>query len=413
MPTFSPRLSDPGRDAARLLGWFGLTVLMVGAPLVGVLSRRALFILLPIGAGLLGAAFLIAVSNAGLKALRDALLQPIGMATVFLLGWTALSLVWTPFFGDAAPVLIATLATILLAALIIAHIPERRVRPSLYLLPGGVGITALATLAMALFGPSSFRGGTEFDPSLLERSILTLLVLVWPALGALSAFGRWTWAMALAALVGLVVTAAYAQIAMAVFAVAATTFAAAVTDARRVGRVAAIVFGGLIVIAPLLPFILAPATASISLVGSSTVAAMADWRDLVMSDGARLITGHGFDAAKHAAFYDLPPHTPRTILFEVWFELGVLGALALGAVFALGLLAAGNAARLVAPALLAGIVTTLAIAMFGVATAQLWFVTLASLQAVAFGLLCRSSRGGRPAADGLQPTASGPPGSAL
>lgn len=406
------RLRDPAKDAARLLGWFGLSILMVGAPLVGVLSRRSLFILLPIGAGLLFAAFFIAVSTDGLKALRAALRRPVGLAALFLGGWMGLSLLWTPFPRATIGDYVATLVTSLSAALIIAHVPERRARPTLYLLPGGMAVTALLTLGMALLGPASFRGGTEFDPSLLERSVLTLVVLVWPALGALGAFGRWTWAMALAVLVVGAVTLAAAPIAMAVFAFGALAFASAVSDPRRAARVAAIVSGGLVLVAPALPFALAPLAHAIPMVGRSTVAAMADWRDLVSEDGLRLITGHGIDTARHGtALGFLPPHTPRSILFEIWYELGILGALALAAVFAAGFLAAAGAAPLVAPALLAGIVATLAIAVFGVATAQLWFVTLASLQAVAFGLLCRSSRGGdRPSAAALETSATREPG---
>jgi hypothetical protein len=398
------RLRDPAKDAARLLGWFGLTILMVGAPLVGVLSRRSLFVLLPIGASLLCAAFFISVSTDGLKALREALRQPVGLAALFLGGWMGLSLIWTPFPSEALGRYASTLVTSLVAALIIAHLPERRARPALYLLPGGMAVTALLTLGMALLGPPSFRGGTEFDPSLLERSVLTLVVMVWPALGALCAFGRWTWAMALAALVAAAVTFAAAPIAMAVFALGALTFAAAVTHARRTAAIAAFIVAGLIVVAPALPFALAPLAHAIPMVGRSTVAAMADWRDLVKEDGVRLVTGHGLDMARHgAATGFLPPHTPRSILFEAWYDLGILGALALAAVFAVGLLAAERAASFVAPALLAGMVATLAIALFGVATAQLWFVTLASLQAVAFGLLCRSSRGGdRPTAAALE-----------
>lgn len=404
------RLHDPAKDAARLLGWFGLTVLMVAAPLVGVLSRRALFILLPVGAGILFAAFLVAVSSDGLRTLRDALRQPIGLAASFLGLWTGLSLVWTPYPREAVPRYAATLATALIATVIIAHLPERRARPTLYLLPGGVAVTAALTLGMSLFGPASFRGGTEFDPSLLERSILTLTVLVWPALGALVAFGRWTWAMALAVFVATAVTLASAPLAMAVFALGATTFALAATDARRTSRVAAIVFAGLVVAAPALPFLLAPVAESISMVGKSTVAAMNDWRDLVFGDGPRLITGHGLDTARHGVMFGfLPSHAPRSILFEVWYEQGILGALALAAIIALGFRAAGNATAFFAPALMAGLVATLAIAVFGVATGQLWFVTLASLQAVAFGLLGRSSRGGRPAA-GMPETTPTPQG---
>ena len=395
VPFVSRKIPDPAKDAARLLGWIGMSLLMIGAPLVGVLSRRALFVLLPVGAGIMLIAFLLAISTTGLRGLRDAFRQPIGLAGLFLIVWSGLSLFWTPFPFEAFQRFAATFTTVLMAAIIISHMPERRARPTLYLLPAGLAITGLATLGMALLGPASFRGGTEFDPSLLERSILTLLVLVWPALGALAAFGRWTWAMALAVLVAGVASAAFASIAMAVFALSAISFAIAVSDPRKAARGAAIVFAGLVLIAPALPFALAPLSTAIPMVGQSTVAAMGDWRSIVAAAPIRLITGHGLDMARYGAVSGfLPAHTPRSILFEIWYELGLLGAIAMAAVVALGLILASGASSVVAPALVAGIVTTLAIAVFGVATAQLWFVALASLQAVAFGLLCRSSRGG-------------------
>ena len=393
------RLYDPAKDAARLLGWFGLAVLMIAAPVVGVLSRRALLVLLPVGIGILAAGYILSVSRVGLRALRDAFTTPIGLCGLFLGSWTALSLAWTPFPELALPRLAATAATVLAAAVIIAHLPERRARPYLYLLPSGVALTAIATMALALLGPASFRGGTEFDPSLLERSVLTLAVLVWPAIGALAAFARWRMAAALAALVAASLAAADARIAIAVFAVAALTFAAGAGGARRFGRVLAAVFAGLVLLAPLLPLALAPLARSVPPVGASTVAAMTDWRDLVAGDLPRLLTGHGLDEARlGAALGFLPPHTPRTILFEIWYDLGLLGALALAALLAYGLRAAGEAAPHVAPPLLGGLVATLTIAVFGVATAEPWFVTLVSLQAIAFGLVARSSRGSRPLA---------------
>lgn len=394
---------DPARDAARLLGWIGLAVLMVGAPLIGVLSRRALFILLPIGAALLIAAFLLTVSNQGIAKLRAALLSPVGLAALFLGGWSGLSLVWTPSPGAAAPSYAAIVAIALLAAVVIVHLPERRARPALYLLPGGLAVTAAATLGMALAGPASFRGGTEFDPSLLERSVLTLVVLVWPTLGALVGFARFRLAAAAAVLVAAVVSLVDAPIAMAVFAIGAVTFALADAAPARTARLAGLVLGALLVVAPALPFVLAPLAAAIPMVGASTVAAMADWRHLVTADGLHLVTGHGLDTARRGVMAGyLPAHTPRTILFEVWYELGILGAVAMAAIVGLGVSAAGGVARPVAPALVAGLVATLAIVVFGVATEELWFVTLASLQAIAFGLVCRSSWGlARPPADRL------------
>lgn len=399
-PLVRSRLPDPARDAARLLGWFGFAVLMVGAPLVGVLSRHALLILLPVGAGILAAAATVSLPGSGLRPLRDALRNPIGLAALFLAFWSVLSLVWTLSPGQAGPRCAATLAVAVLAVLIVANLPERPPRGRLYLLPAGLTVTAVATLGMAWLGPRSFRGGTEFDPSLLERSVLTLVVLVWPALGALCVFRRWRLAAALACLVAVAVTASLAPLAMAVFAVGAVSFAHAVDAPRRAARNAALAFGTLIVVAPVLPFLLAPLAHLIPLVGRSTVAAMTDWRDIVAGEPLRLVTGHGLDSARRGVVEGLlPAHTPRSILFEIWYDLGVLGAVAFALVFALALDLSGNAASGVAPCLLAGMVATLTVAVFGIATAQTWFVTLAGLQAIALGVLARSSRSGaRPAA---------------
>ena len=395
------RLYDPARDAARLLGWFGFAVLMVGAPLIGVLSRRALVVLLPVGAAILAAGYLLSVSRSGLQAFGRALASPIGTAALFVAGWAALSLVWTPFPELAAPRLLGSAATVLVAALVVAHIPERRATRTLYLLPGGLVLTSIATAGLALAGPASFRGGTEFDPSLIERSALTLTVLVWPALGALATFGRSGLAIGLAVVVVAGLAAASAPIALAAFAFGATAFAIAMDAPRGVARVAAAGFVALMVVAPALPFVLAPLARAVPMVGQATVAAMTDWRDLVIGAPLRLITGHGLDSAREGVILGfLPPHTPRSVLFEAWYDLGVLGVLAIAAVFALGLLAAGEAAPLVAPAVLGSVVSVLAVAVFGVATAELWFVTLVSLCGVALGLLARSGRSTRPSLRG-------------
>lgn len=389
VPT-APRLFDPARDAARLLGWVGIGVLMVAAPLAGVLSRRSLFVLLPVGAGLLICASVLVLSGAGLKAFRRAMMTPLGLTATFFLCWIGLSLVWTPFPGDIAPTYLGSLATILFTSLIISHLPSRPLSRGLYLLPAGVGATALATLAMAAFAGNAFRGGSEFDPSLLERSVLTLAMLVWPALGALGAFRRWGLAIALVLIVAVTIVAAKAPIVMTVFGFGALAFALAMDSAAPLARTAGAIFAALLIIAPSLPFILAPLAAVVPGVGRSTIAAMNDWRDLVLGDGLRLLTGHGLGTASQGVGVWLPAHTPRTNLFEVWYETGVLGAVSLAAVLVLAFEAVLRTTRSAVPALLSGMIVTVLIALFGLATAQLWFVALASLQALASGLLVRS-----------------------
>ena len=126
--------------------------------------------------------------------------------------------------------------------------------------------------------PLSFRGGTEFDPSLLKRSVLTLSVLAWPALGALAVLARWRSAAGLAVVVAAAVSVSGTPLAMAVFALAALVFAFALEAPKATARITSIVLVALVLGGPLLPFVLAPLAAAISPVGHSTVAAMADWR---------------------------------------------------------------------------------------------------------------------------------------
>lgn len=54
---------------------------------------------------------------------------------------------------------------------------------------------------------------------------------------------------------------------------------------------------------------------------------------VVTRDGLRLITGHGFETMTHGVqVHALPPQTPMVALFEVWYELGVVGAWTVAAI---------------------------------------------------------------------------------
>jgi hypothetical protein len=117
---------------------------------------------------------------------------------------------------------------------------------------------------------------------------------------------------------------------------------------------------------------------------------MAVWAEIVTGQWPRLITGHGFDAANRGfSLGYLPVRTPRSLLFVVWYDLGLLGAatfaLLLHRVFRL----AGKIPELVAPAVLAGLVAILTLAFLGVATAQIWWVTLIDCAVIAFVILIK------------------------
>ena len=87
------------------------------------------------------------------------------------------------------------------------------------------------------------------------------------------------------------------------------------------------------------------------------------WSDLIVSQWPRLITGHGFDFVHQGlSFGYLPERAPRSLLFVVWYDLGLAGAAGLTVLVMHAFRSAGAIAAKAAPALLAGLVAILTIA---------------------------------------------------
>ena len=89
------------------------------------------------------------------------------------------------------------------------------------------------------------------------------------------------------------------------------------------------------------------------------------------------LTGHGFDMITRAVMSGfIPADAPRSLLFEIWYELGLVGALAAALLFLGGSLAAGKASQALAPFLLAAITTGFVISIWEMDATQLWWITL-------------------------------------
>ena len=89
--------------------------------------------------------------------------------------------------------------------------------------------------------------------------------------------------------------------------------------------------------------------------------------------------------------------SPHSVLFELWFELGIVGVG--GAIFAIYWLfrVAGEAPGAIAPLLLAGLTSALLASAFGIGLAPIWWITFLALDALAFALVLRGQyRGRRP-----------------
>jgi hypothetical protein len=390
-----PGLSlDPTAGAAALVTRVALAILLICVPVASVATRQAVYVLVPVGAVLMLAAWLMEPTMRGPRELRDALSSTTGLAALFLLGWTALSLTWTPFAVGPSERFVKTVTTACLFGIAIAFLPERTKTSNLYLLPIGAMAGALACVVAALAGWAPPAPPREL--SVLGRSALGLVLLLWPGIAGLLIRDKQGQAIALASLSVVGTLAGGTPLAYAALVFSGLTFLVAWRGEVRLPRLLAIVWGAIILLSPLF------ALAVYALVPAHLIPPVATpmlaWGAMIAKDGLRTLLGHGFDAAARgvAAGY-LPFDSPHSFLFEVWFELGIVGAAAFAFVTGRAFLVAGSAPGLMAPCLLAGLVAALVATGFGVGIAPIWWVTLLALDALVFALVWRGQfRGRRP-----------------
>ncbi|WP_020173613.1 hypothetical protein [Methyloferula stellata] len=394
MSAVSRSFDDPAAEAAKLLNRLGLAVLVIVTPCAGLFSIQALYSLMPVGAVLILIAAVLRGDN-GVARLLQALRSPLGALALFIAFWSCLSLAWTVFPLPAGERFFKTFGLGLLVALAASCLPDRTKVSNLNLIPIGLFATVLATLILILVGVANFKGGSDIETSLLQRSVITLVLLIWPALGVLSLRERWMTAGALAILVAVAVIGAWARISLMAMAIGALTFAGAMSQPVWTARVAAVVFAALFAAAPVWAFLtrfLVNATGF----AESLASPMIVWADLMANEWPRVITGHGLVmAAGGVTMGYLPAETPTSLMFEIWYDLGIVGAWAFAALILFAFSAAGRTPANVAPALIAGLVAGLTIAVFGLATEQIWWVTLVAVDTLAFACLVKGSHRGK------------------
>jgi hypothetical protein len=129
------------------------------------------------------------------------------------------------------------------------------------------------------------------------------------------------------------------------------------------------------------------------------------WRSIVAGEPERLITGHGFETALRGRVEGLlPVNAPNTILFELWYELGVVGALAAAVALFAAITASGRNSPSVVPGMTAAFAAAFAFACLGIGTAQMWWFTALALVVLVFVAIERGQfRTTRPKARALRP----------
>jgi hypothetical protein len=394
---------DAAGDAAQLLTRVGYAVLALAAPSAVILSSRAIFVLFPIGVVLLLVAAILdpaAGVSERFRALRE---SPVTWAALGLFAWAALSVVWSPFPTSGGQLLLKLAGTAIATVLVMATGREHLRATDLYLFPIGV-LLAMATILLLWFAQQQ---GLDGDGSRIYVGGTVIDVMLFPAMAGLAARGRNGYVRALMVLALVYVFAIGAAATAAALLVGFAVLSFAVSDIRRTVNDLSWLAAGLIVLAPLVPAV-APSLshvlfhAKLANLGAPypTLAAAAN---LILHDAIRLMTGHGIDTVVRGVEAGLlPAQTPRVVVFEIWYELGIVGALAAATTVWLGFRAIGNMAPRLAPYVAAAFACDVTLGFLAQDLTQMTWVTLLAISAIAIGAAARSQyRTTRPSAASL------------
>jgi hypothetical protein len=370
--------TNPAAEAAALLRRIGFAILALLVPAAAMVSRRGIVVLVPIGIVLILIASALDGAHRPIgESVRRLAASAGGMAAGLVLGWCALSLLWSPV-AAAGERLVNVLATLAIATVGYALLPDRMRAANLYLIPIGVLFAGGLGLALALFDPA---GAREEAAQNLERGIAVLAMLAWPALAWLRSRGRDVEALGLVVVIGLVVAVGPSAAPLTAFGIGAVVYAATELKPRESMLAVGAVMAGLLALGPLVPFLLSP-VAGLLPVGAAV--ALDAWQGVVTQDPVRLVTGHGFDSLRVRMLAGFPPGVSASVLFEVWYEFGIVGALAGAVALFEGARAAARAHPPLVPGAAATFATAFALASLEVGARQMWWFTAVTVVVLLF-----------------------------
>ena len=285
---------DDAADASRFFARVGYAAVAIGAPVAVVIHPLALFIVFPIGVAMIVlAAALEGRPGFGARALR-AFTTPTFLALAAGFAWATLSILWTPYPVSALQHCLK-LGLLILATLLAVAAPRDNARATdLYMFPIGV---VLGMIAMSAKGLAGVVGAVPDDGEFAAGGV-ALAVLLFPALGGLTARGRNGYARLLLIIaLAFAYIAGYAPLTIALFAgYLALSFA--ISDLTRSVREFAWGAAALILLSPLIPAFAPTIAAWVFNVKLASLpppyASLSIAADIFTHDKLRLLTGHGF-----------------------------------------------------------------------------------------------------------------------
>lgn len=378
---------DPAADAALLLRRIGFGTLALALPIASLVSRRAAVVLAPIGVVLLIISALIEEPRHFATMLKRQFTSLPGLILIGLAAWALLSLVWSPFTlsaGEKAGNLVLAVA---LGFCGTAALPERMRASNLNLAPLGIGIAAL--FALALIVAAALRQPNA-EPGSVERGVSVILIMAWPALAWLLSRERGLSALGLALAVGLLALTRFEDGETVAMIFGAAAFGAVSASRERATQVVATLIAGLMLLAPILPFLLIPFAPLFPDGAGDFVQSLAVWTDVVSREPIQLLTGHGLDTVLRGRMSGiLPQAMPTTLLFETWYELGIVGAAAAASCLYVAIRAAGRMPGALAAGGVAAFTVAFALSALGFATLQPWWLMTLTAVVLLFGAIAR------------------------
>lgn len=380
---------DPAADAAALLRRLGFSILFVLLPLASFLSRRSTVVLAPVGVSLIAVSSIIEAPPRGVgRAARAWITRPAGVTGLLLLIWAALTGLWAPDQGEAFDKLFNLLQAVVLAMLGVSLLPERVRASNLYLISIGATVSALLALVLLVARP---RGILVGEIGTFERGLAGLAILIWPAAAWLESRSRRGLAVALVAVTAAALVGARLWMPLTGFVTGVVFYAFAVWRPIVANRFIAWVGAGILLGAPLIATLLLPLAKLLLAEGHILRGWLSAWGSLVLIDPVSFLIGHGLDTLLPARLLGtIPADTPRGLPFELWFELGALGAILASLTFyftvrsfeGLGRGPAGSG-RLV-PGLMALLACAFMLSYLGAGAAFPWWVTTLAVNVIAF-----------------------------
>jgi hypothetical protein len=375
----TPARKDDAADASAFLSRVGYVVLALAAPAGVALHPLAIFVLFPIGVALLCLGALLDPSADFGPRLFRALTSPVALLGLAALAWASLSLLWTPF-PIAAGQHLLKLGAWGFAILLALCVPREHARATdLYLFP--IGVVLLMAVILIVWLAS--RQGALIDQSRILDGGIVLAVLLFPVMGGLAARGRNGYARLLLILAFIYSFAIGSTPTLIALFVGFAALSFALSDQKRTAQDLSWVAATLILLAPglsilaegLVRWIMRAKLPSLPAPYSS----LAEATTVVTRDTYRLITGHGLETVARGVHYgDLPPQTPHSLLFQLWYELGIVGALIAAAAAWFGFRAIGRSPPRLAPYLSASLACNLTLAVLSCDLSDMtWFTTLA------------------------------------